>query len=182
MAIENTSGDVLNLVQQYCQHLAADNSGTFSSFTAPKVEDLNRLIDITATEILSWVADAGYDNNIATWDTASKNFFGWYNAIGACYRIEIMHPGMNASLAENTRIDLFKSIYDEFHEKLLAGEILPGLLPQDAGALQATFTARLISSKDADRLNTDAVQPFFSRDKFRHPGTRPTATDTAPVQ
>lgn len=172
MAIETNDGDVLALVQDYCSHLAADNEGTFASFTAPQVEDLARLVDVTATEILAWINAAGYDSNTTNWTDASIDFVGWYNVIGTCYRIELMHPGMNASTAQNERFDIFRDIYDKFREQIKDGSILTGLLPQ-LGALQPKFTARLVSEKDAERLDTSTVKPFFSRDKFRNPWASP---------
>lgn len=170
MALEENDGDVDRWVRGYIQHLTSTSDGDFKSFTSPGAEDIVEAIDTAEAEIVAWLAEAGYSTDISTYPTLALRYLSWYNGIGASYRLEMFHPGLQFSNAPNTRFDRLHDILMELKQRIDAGEISGLGIPIVADAkMRVRFTAETLSEKDAQEEDTDAVQPFFRRRSFRHP-------------
>ena len=171
MAIEVDDGDVARWVTGYTQHLTSTNSGNFTSFTGPSEEDVDESIDTAEAEILAWLAEVGYNIDTTTWpDTPAKRYLSWYNSIGAAYRLELFHPGLQFTNQPNTRFEKFHDLLMELKESILNDEIGGLGIPKVAGkTMQTKFTGRLISDKEVNIADTDVVPAFFDRHRWMNP-------------
>lgn len=168
--LENNEGDIFRFVQGYISHLTSADSGDFTSFTAPGDDDVNAAIDVAEAEIVSWLAEAGYASDVDSYPSLAKRMLSWYVAVGAAYRLEMYHPGLQYGNTGNTRFTRWFDILSRLRDQIL-DEGISGLgIDVVAGAkLAAKFTARLETEKSVQEDNTDAVLPFFRRRSFRHP-------------
>jgi len=170
VALEENTGDVERWVTGYIQHLTSADSGDFKSFTSPSAEDVEEAIDTAEAEIVSWLAEAGYSTDTTTYSSLAKRYLSWYNGVGAAYRLEMFHPGLQFSNANNTRFDRLHDILMELKNRIDAGAITGLGIPIVTDAsLRARFTAVTHSEKEPLETDTDKVQPFFRRRTMRHP-------------
>lgn len=170
MALEYEDGDVERWVTGYIQHLTSADSGDFKSFTTPGAEDVDEAIDVAEAEILSWLAEAGYTTDTTTYSALALRYLSWYNAVGAAYRLEMYHPGVQFGPGTNTRFDRLHELLMELRQRILEDGITGLGIPIITGAsLQPIFTGRSHGEKQVMEDDTDAVQPFFKRRSFRHP-------------
>ena len=179
MAIEENVGDVGRWVTGYVQHLNSVDFGNFKTFNSPTPENMEEAIETAEAEILSWLAEAGYSTDTSTYPVMALRYLSWYNSIGAAYRLELFHPGLQFDTRPNTRFDRLHDLLNELRERILEGGIAGLDIPLDVGGtLKAKFTAQFVTQKQEQEDNTDAVQPFFKRRTFRHPAL----PDSSPTQ
>jgi len=168
MAIEKDVGDVNRWVESYVSHLTSQTSGEFRTHTRPGAEDIASAIETAASEILTWLGGAGYSTDSSTYSSLVRDYLSYYNAIGAAYRLELMHPGLGFGNNPNSRWKEFYEILQAFRQSLME-EGLSGVDLSTPDALRASFTAERVTDKRARREDTDLVTPLFRRDMFKHP-------------
>jgi hypothetical protein len=170
VALEQNDGDVERWVKGYIQHLTSADSGDFKSFTNPGAEDIEEAIDVAEAEIVSWLAEAGYSTDTSAYPALAKRYLSWYNAVGAAYRLEMYHPGVQFGPGANTRFDRLHELLMELYRRIMEGGITGLGIPVSAGAsIQPLFTGGSHTGKQVQEDDTDAVQPFFRRRSFQHP-------------
>jgi hypothetical protein len=170
VAIEVTSGDVRKQLELLVRHMVA--GGTFSENTNPTDSDLDTAISVAEADILTRLAGLGYDTVVTNWSNNAKNFFSWYNALCAAYRVEQAHQGLSAAPGIPTRSEGYYRQYMDLWTALNEGDLdLVGIgVPQSsANSIQPSLTGVSYTQKAELEDDPDAVLPFFDRTDFTHP-------------
>ena len=180
-AIEKTQGDVRSQTELLVKHMVQSSGGSFSQTTFPSSKDVDVAIEAATGEILGWFASKSYDTaHAANWSDLAKQYVAWYNALGAAYRLENAHTGAQVTENSKSRADGYWRQYQKLQEDLEGGMsfIEIGIPRLSANTLQGSVTGVSQSEKTDARADTDRVQPFFERDRFRDPTIPDTKVDT----
>jgi hypothetical protein len=168
MALEKDAGDVSRWVESYVSHLTSQTGGEFRTLTRPGAEDLSEAIETAASEIISWLAEAGYSANPATYSDLALSYLSFYNAVGAAYRLELMHPGLGFGNNPNSRWENFYNILQDLRKRIM-DEGVAGIGIAIAATMQGQFTSESDAAKQLRTDDIDKTKPLFTREMFRHP-------------
>jgi len=170
VAIENQSGHTRSQVELLSRHLVRDTGFTVES--VPSIADVDREIDATEAEILTWFASHNYSTDVAAdWSAIAKRHVSWYNALGAAWHLEVAHSGAMFSDRASSRADAYFRMYMSLKESLDAGDsfVEVGIPLVSANIAQAAVTGVSKTEKAVLEDNVDAVKPLFTKRQFRDP-------------
>ncbi|KKM83251.1 hypothetical protein LCGC14_1311360 [marine sediment metagenome] len=164
---EENSGDILKMVSMLERHLI--KGGTFNSTSIPSLEQAEEALSEAEAEMFAWLAGGGFSISIADYPVAAKKYLAWFAALGTAYRLELSHPGIQSSPRGSSRWQVLKGQYETL-QKVCEGLVLDRLgVVRNRGTL-SVITGVSHDDKEILSTDTDAVQPAFVRDIFRHPG------------
>ncbi|KKN68672.1 hypothetical protein LCGC14_0448630 [marine sediment metagenome] len=164
---EEDNGDVLKMVTMLERHLV--KGGTFDSSSTPSIEQAEEALSETEAEMFAWLGGSGFSIDIADYPVAAKKYLAWFAALGIAYRMELSHPGIQSAPRGNSRWMVLKDQYETLQD-ILKGNTLDRLgVVRDRETL-GVITGVSHDEKETLSTDTDAVQPAFTRDGFRHPG------------
>ena len=164
---EEDSGDVLKMVTMLERHLV--KGGTYDSTSTPSIEQVEEGLSETEAEMFAWLAGGGFSTDIADYPVAARKYLAWFAALGTADRMELSHPGIQSAPRGNSRWMVLKDQYETL-QNIIKGNTLDRLgVTRDRETL-GVITGVSHEDKKALSTDTDAVQPAFTRDGFRHPG------------
>lgn len=176
MPIEKTAGEARSQLELFVRHIRPD--GIFATNTNPSDGDLDLAIDVTMNEILTCLAQAGYDTDHTAYPSIAQSYLSRYNALGAAWQIEMAHQGGSFSTTPESRGMSYKNEFDEWKKMILDGTIslIPiGVPANTEGEFQGSSTGISRSDKELQELDIDAVKPSFTRKGFANEPAVPSA-------
>lgn len=180
MPIEATAGAAKEQLKLYVRHIRPD--GTFTTNSFPSDGDVDNALATAESEILVWLASAGYDTDSyiadpTNWPITVRSYLSGWNALGAAYRIEFAHQSASFSATPSTRGETYYQLYTNWRDLILEGKIDLtdiGIPASSVNRPQGSYTGESKEAKKVLTSDPDRVKPFFSRDGFKNPTITPT--------
>lgn len=137
MPYERSVGTALATVQNWCRHLTA--SGTFSTATAPTLEQVNDWLAFGQADVMALLVRYGYGTAVP----ANQHGLAWLekmNALRSCMNVEMTYPVTEFG-EPNPRMKMFQNQWDEGVMLIESGQLVHiGI----AGSAQSSLSSNLV--------------------------------------